>query len=1279
MFSQCAVCTATTFTVNLTSKADTAWVLASTARSGTCCTGSNCIKFIVYLNPGSDLLSFNVTNPAPSGSAFYQINCGSSVSIGQPACISGGQSSVCITYCKPGGDAPNYHITASKTVKTVNDFTLRVGCAGTMTVGGLSVPTITWTSISPGTAGQYNSYLSCTTSCNSTTVIPTATTPTVIGYRVSGSAISGCPGINADTVMVTIVPGMSVNISPTNAVVCSGGASTVALTASISGGQSPYTYTWSTAQNSQSVGVPAGNYTVLVNDNTAGCSPLTNTITVAAVTTPTVPAITNNGPVCSGQTLSLSATSSGVLYNWTGPDSFTSSIQNPTLATTVLSSGVYSVVSSFSGCASPMATASITVNSIPSTPTISSNSPICATQNLQLNSAFVSGATYNWTGPNGFTSAIQNPTVTGASTLSAGVYSLSLSVSGCSSFGGTTSVTVNQTPAPPTISGTSTLCSGSSITFTTSPVGLSYSWTGPNGFTSSIQNPTITGATTLATGMYSVTGSLGSCTSTPATFSVNVFGIPPSPALSYNSPLCTGQTLSLSASLITGAGYNWTGPNGFNSSAQNPTLAGVTGAAAGNYSVAVNVSGCVSSATVIPVTINATPSAPTVSSNGPVCAGSNINLGAGAGGSAYNWTGPNSFSSGVQNPTVTAASTLATGMYSVTQSLNGCISPIATIGVTVNPIPITPTITGNTTLCAGQALSLTANPSGAIYAWTGPNSFTSSLQNPIINSVSVSSSGNYSVTRTVLGCTSPSGTISVLVNPIPSSPTLTSNSPICALQSLSLSASPGAASYNWTGPNSFISALQNPVITSTGTNAAGNYSATQIIAGCTSPVAVIAVTINQIPATPVVTGPSSICAGSSIAFTTSPGGLTYSWTGPNSFTSTSQNPVITSASTLATGMYSVTGSASGCTSLPGTFSVNVFGNPSPPALSYNSVLCTGQTMSLTAAFIAGAAYSWSGPNGFTSSVQNPTIASVTGASAGNYSLFVNVSGCGSTATVIAVSVNTTPSAPSASSNGSICEGSNINLGASNGGTSYNWSGPNTFISSVQNPTITSASTLATGMYSVTQTINGCISPAATVSVTVNPVPVTPTITGNTSLCVGQSLSLTVNPTGATYSWNGPNSFISTLQNPVISSISLAASGTYSVLRTVLGCTSPAGTISVLVNPIPASPTITSNSPICALQSLSLSASAGATSYNWTGPNSFTSALQNPVISSTGTNAAGNYSATQTNGGCVSPAAIINVTINPAAPSPTVLNIPPKCLGMNITFTQTPITGARSNL
>ena len=46
--------------------------------------------------------------------------------------------------------------------------------------------------------------------------------------------------------------------------------------------------------------------------------------------------------------------------------------------------------------------------------------------------------------------------------------------------------------------------------------GAAYSWTGPNGFSSSKQNPSITNATTDAAGLYSVTGTVGSCASAAA-------------------------------------------------------------------------------------------------------------------------------------------------------------------------------------------------------------------------------------------------------------------------------------------------------------------------------------------------------------------------------------------------------------------------------------------------------------------------------------------------------------------------------------------------------------------------------------------------------------------------------------------------------------------------------------------------------------------------------------------------------------------------------------------
>src|SRR5206468_9110809 len=103
-------CTAVTYYFDLSSSIDTS-VTISTVRNGDCCTGTNCICFDLTINPGCSYVNFSVANPAPNGSAFYQVNCGPQTSLATPACIVG-MTHVVITYCKPGNDAPYYTITA---------------------------------------------------------------------------------------------------------------------------------------------------------------------------------------------------------------------------------------------------------------------------------------------------------------------------------------------------------------------------------------------------------------------------------------------------------------------------------------------------------------------------------------------------------------------------------------------------------------------------------------------------------------------------------------------------------------------------------------------------------------------------------------------------------------------------------------------------------------------------------------------------------------------------------------------------------------------------------------------------------------------------------------------------------------------------------------------------------------------------------------------------------------------------------------------------------------
>src|SRR5204863_144642 len=182
--------------------------------------------------------------------------------------------------------------------------------------------------------------------------------------------------------------------------------------------------------------------------------------------------------------------------------------------------------------------------------------------------------------------------------------------------------------------------------------------TGPNGFTSALQNPTRTNATTADAGTYSVTITVNGCSSAAGTTNVVVKATPATATATNGGPYCEGATIQLNTPTVVGATYAWTGSNGFTSSLQNPTRANATTADAGTYSVTVTVNGCTSAAGTTNVVVNATPATPTATNGGPYCEGSTIQLNTPTvSGATYAWTGPNGFTSALQNPTRANATT----------------------------------------------------------------------------------------------------------------------------------------------------------------------------------------------------------------------------------------------------------------------------------------------------------------------------------------------------------------------------------------------------------------------------------------------------------------------------------------------------------------------------------------------------------------------------------------------------------------------------------------------
>jgi hypothetical protein len=102
-----------------------------------------------------------------------------------------------------------------------------------------------------------------------------------------------------------------------------------------------------------------------------------------------------------------------------------------------------------------------------------------------------------------------------------------------------------------------------------------------------LQNPSIASTTTDATGIYSVTVTVNGCTSAAGSTSATVNASPAMPAAGNNGPILAGNTLNLTASTVSGGTYNWTGPNGFTSTSQNPSIPNATSAASGAYGVTV--------------------------------------------------------------------------------------------------------------------------------------------------------------------------------------------------------------------------------------------------------------------------------------------------------------------------------------------------------------------------------------------------------------------------------------------------------------------------------------------------------------------------------------------------------------------------------------------------------------------------------------------------------------------------------------------------------------------
>lgn len=229
-----------------------------------------------------------------------------------------------------------------------------------------------------------------------------------------------------------------------------------------------------------------------------------------------------------------------------------------------------------------------------------------------------------------------------------------------------------------------------------------------------------------------------------------------------------------------------------------------------------------------------------------------------------------------------------------------------------------------------------------------------------------------------------------------------------------------------------------------------------------------------------------------------------------------------------------------------------------PVAGNNGPICQGQTLNLSATSIAGATYQWAGPNGFSSTLQNPSITNASAAASGSYSVIATVNGCSSQMQTTFATVNATPQTPAATATpGTACEGNTVNLSATLiSGANYSWTGPGGFTSNLQSPVINNIQVSDAGTYNVTANVSGCTSATGSVAVAVNPNPSATFSFFPNPAVAGSPLTFTPATTGGTYNWvfSGGSPASSTAQSPAIT---YSNAGTYNVLLTVTanGCSS----------------------------------------------------------------------------------------------------------------------------
>jgi len=467
-------------------------------------------------------------------------------------------------------------------------------------------------------------------------------------------------------------------------------------------------------------------------------------------------------------------------------------------------------------------------------PKIESNSPVCIGKTLELKAS--GGTTYSWTGPNGFTSTDQNPTIVNATTNNSGEYSCTITGTGGCDDTKKITVFIGDNVAPiPVLATLPTITGDCNTTVTTIPTA--------NDACSGLINATTTSPLSYALpGTYTIVWNYSDGNGNASTQNQTVI-ITSQPLPTANSPqtFCVQQNATLNEIQITGQNIKWY------SNLTNGTLVFPTTVAQdkATYYASQTINGCESER--VPVTINIqVTSSPTGNTNQTFCSSQNPTIAnIEITGTSIKWyDAPNNGSLLLETTSLVNGKT-----YYASQTVNGCEGPRVGITISIVNTPSAPTANASQSFCKSENATLSnIQISGQNIKWFDTTMSASTLPNTTL----LENNRTYYASQTV-GCESDRTPILIHVYDTPM-PTGNNNQLFCRDENATI------ANLNIIGTNiKWYDAATNGTLLPTTTLLQNQtYYATQTLNNCESPRFTVNAKIQDTQA-PIVASPQIFC------------------------------------------------------------------------------------------------------------------------------------------------------------------------------------------------------------------------------------------------------------------------------------------------------------------------------------------------------------------------------------------------------------------------------------